>query len=312
MSFIEQIFKSLYDKQFFTPGSKLFLGSLVKEPFRAPDILEQDLGKPLAGGCAQGKPVGNAVLDLRDQAISGLSSIAKNGNYSSSSTVDYTQFIVPAKFSSQNLPQRQSDFIEINKKINECPFVGTPGKFCDEKECAGCLTGFPVCGPLTADAAGLTGYTGLKNTGTFVCHQQCSEGCPVDPMGKYIFTLNNVTMTITIQFYIPSDTSQPMYIKVPSLTVDPVQAEDMTLTLLHEDGSLPRYNMNDIGTDQTEVSYWFAQQAINFPLKKDDSAMKNIMDTINQYISQYINDQQQNVSIRRSIEDPVNEYLKKY
>lgn len=274
-----------------------------------PDILQQDLGTPLAGGCIQGKPVGNGFLDLKDQAISGLSSITKNGNYGSSSTDDYTQFIVPAKLSGQNLPQSQSDFIEINKKINGCPFVGTPGKFCDKNKCTDCLSGYPVCGPLTADAAGLTGYIGLKNMGTFICHQQCSAGGSVDPSGKYISTLNNVTMTIIIQFYVPSDSSQPMYIKVPSFIVDPIKVEDVTLTLLHEDGSLPRYNLNDIGTEQTEVNYWFAQQTINFPPEGDKF---NVVGKIASTINQYINDPQNNASIRKSVEDQVNEYLKNF
>lgn len=303
MTLVEEIFKTLWDNQFFTPGSKLYLPDIIPATISAPDIENFELSVPLSGGCAKGSTQGKAFLDLTGMVVSGGGSVQKNGDYSDIATNDYTEFTIPLKFSGNYVPAHRKDFLIYNNKVNDTPNCQLLDPNCDN--------GYPLCGPNTL--TGISDFQGIKVNGNFHVHQACAQCEPVDPTGKFIATLNNLTMQIKLRFYIPADPSKPLYIKVTEFKVDDVKTENITLTLLNQDGALPQYDMNKLPNDDTVAwNFWFAQQSINYPGANMTGTKMDPLKMIADKITSTIQDNDTNASIRESLEDQVNDYLKKF
>ena len=282
MSFIEEIFKALYDKHLFTPGDQYSLGSLLQNiSFPIPDVIGIDLETTLIGGCSQGSPEGNATLDLTNIQLSGLKSFHKGDPYTYKSTKEYAQFDVPIVLSGPKVPAHPEDF--------------SPD-------------GFPITGALSLE--GITDFPGLVVNCNFAAHQACTEGGPVDPSGKLIATANDLKLSITLQIYI----SDPIDVKIPTLLINEISADKITITMLRSDGSLPEYDFNDIPKPRTieALHFFFAQQAINFPISGKPALFTVIADKVNYYISEDNNDDSLNAKIRHAIEQKIAEYLNNF
>lgn len=279
MSFIEEIFKGLYDNHLFTPGDQYSLGSLLQNiSFPIPDVIGIDLKTSLTGGCTQGSPEGNATLDLTNIQLSGLKSFHKGDPYTYKSTNEYAQFDVPMVLSGPRVPAHPEDFDP---------------------------NGLPITGALSLK--GITDFPGLVVNCNFAAHQACTEGGPVDPSGKLIATANDLKLSITFQIYI----SDRIDVKIPTLLINEISADKITITMLRSDGSLPEYNFNDIPMPRPleAIHFFFAQNGINFPSFGDLPLYMVIADKVNYYISENNNDDSLNAKIRHAIEQKITEYL---
>jgi len=283
MSFIEEIFKGLYDNHLFTPGDQYSLGSLLQNiSFPIPDVIGIDLKTSLTGGCTQGSPEGNATLDLTNIKLSGLKSFHKGDPYTYKSTSEYAQFDVPIVLSGPRVPAHPEDFNTT-----------------DNPE------GFPITGALSLK--GITDFPGLVVNCNFAAHQACTEGGPVDPSGKLIATANDLKLSITFQIYI----SDSIDVKIPTLQINEISADKITITMLRSDGSLPDYNFETIPVPRTTeaLHFFFAQHGINFPSFGNPALYTVIADKVNYYISENNNDDSLNAKIRHAIEQKIAEYL---
>ncbi|MFN8491636.1 MAG: hypothetical protein U0350_28820 [Caldilineaceae bacterium] len=292
---IEYVFKAMYDKHLFKQEDKYSLASMLGgKPFPISDLTGFDLKTPLAGGCPEGSPVGNATLDLTNITFAGLKGFTGK-HYKTTTQADYTQFEVAINLTGSRVPAHPADFSK--GKV----FMEPSGKQVTNTE-----EGSPITGPLSL--AGITDFPGLIIKGNFTAHQGCSAGGAVNPSGKFIATVDTLALSLLFKLYIPADLKQPVSIVIPNFTVDPVSAEQITVTLLRSDGSLPDYNEDNL-TEYEAINFWFAQNAINFPPQGTPALHTQIAEMIKTYLAP---EGPLNTAIKGEIETNANQFLKEH
>lgn len=294
ITLIEFIFKAIYNKHLFVAGDDYSLAKMLhKTTLPIPDMKGYDLLTQLPGACEKGTPQGNATLDLTKIAIADLKGFTGKG-YTTTAQADYTQFDLTINLAGPRVPAHPSDFDE--DKLFTDPHSGQ--QVTNEEN------GSPITGPLSL--VGIADFSGLVIKGNFTAHQDCSEGGSVDPSGQFIATVDTLTLSPTFQLYIPADLKQPVSVKIPTLKVGTVSADQITITLLRADGSLPDYNLYNLTEDEA-LNFWFAQNAINFPPPGMPAIHSEIAKKVNEQLSPA---GPLNGEIRRTIESESNRFLK--
>ncbi len=291
-SFTNILVTRLIDKMF-EPGSSIYLPDSIPEHEPLADTSGHDLGVPLFGEGIEGIPKGNMIIDLKNQELTGLKAIHKNdsGDNSGQEIDDYILCHVAFKVAGPYVPAHPSDF------NNDDNYMGDP-----------------ITGPTTL--TGISDFPGMRVLGNFTAHQGYEDGSQRSAPGTYISTINNVLMRIIMKiFYPPSGTDEPYHSQVTEFGVEKIIAKQITITLFHQDKSLPQYDiskifMGNIGDDTTqdkEINYYYAQQLVNFP----PEGMPSLHEIIARKINDKFSDKAFNQKIRKNIQGKMDTYLSK-
>ncbi len=278
MSLVTQTLKKIYtlmtDKNNPIYLPKILLGNEQVKAILSQDRKGIDLPLPLSGACTTGSTEGNATLDLLQPDFS-LETIQGTG-FSATANEDYTEFGFSITASGQRVPAHHEDCV--------CPKLGVTD---------------PIVGPLSL--SGITDFTGPRLAGSFNCFQKCTVGGTVMAPGRFIATLNNVTLKMGGKLVISQDVNAPMTVSIDTFSIDGIAEENMTLTLLHKDGTLPVYEFKNLDKhDAASVHFFFAQLAINCPPIDKPSIFTMLADTYNEEFKS------NGDLIRKSIADAVN------
>lgn len=247
-------------QQMVTPGNPLYLGErLGIGDLDLGELPTQHLPLPLPRACENSSPDGPASITLKKNTVTGLNSLKSLGE--------------------ATVTNRAGNYLlQAGIQLAGPPVPAFPDREAYDK--------YGIVGPLKLD--GIIDFTGIKAVGDFAAIQKCANGGETVAGGKYLCTINPIEIQLEMDFIIPEDDNDPIQVKIYRLEAGAVALDQVTLTLLKPDMSLPMYCEDDLPDYPQDYNYFYAQEVISFPPRQEFNVRLLAVNQVNSFFNKQL------------------------